>query len=69
MTKQEQDLLDSTIEELERTTDEEVSREDELIYMTERLCAMSKSDYRHFLRYMRYERRARKHLGDMSLEA
>lgn len=69
MTKKDQDLLDSTIEDLERSEEEDQDREDEMIYMTERLCAMSKSDYRHFIRYMRWERRARKHLGSMSEDA
>ena len=69
MTKKDQDLLDSTIEELERTEDEDIAREDELIYMTERLCQMDSKDYRHFMRYMRCERRARKHLGSMSSDA
>lgn len=69
MTKKDQDLLDTTIEQLERSDEENEAREDELIYMTERLCAMSKSDYKHFIRYMRWERRARKHLGSMSEDA
>lgn len=69
MTKKDQALLDSTIEALERTDEDEAERADDLIYITERLCAMSREDYKHFTRYMRWERRARKHLGSMSNDA
>ena len=69
MTKKDQDLLDSTIESLEMSDEEVAQREDELIYMTERLCEMSKTDFRKYMLYIRFERKARKHLGDMSKDA
>ena len=68
MTKNEKEELDAAIEHLEVSdNDEELDqREEELIAIVERLCEMNDKDYRKFIRYMRCERRARKHLGSMS---
>ena len=68
MTKNEKEELDAAIEQLEVSdNDEELDqREEELITIVERLCEMNAKDYRKFIRYMRCERRARKHLGGMS---
>lgn len=68
MTKKEEKELDKAVELLE---DDKLAEqhEEELFYITERLCSMDSKDYRHFLRYMRNERRARKHLGSMSFNA
>ena len=68
MTKNEKEELDAAIEQLEVSdNDEELDqREEELIAIVERLCEMNDKDYRKFIRYMRCERRARKHLGSMS---
>lgn len=69
MTKKDQEELDSTIEALETEIDDSDEREEELLCITERLCQMDDKDYRKFVRYMRCERRARKHLGSMSSNA
>lgn len=68
MTKNEKEELDAAIEQLEvNDNGEELDqREEELIAIVERLCEMNDRDYRKFIRYMRCERRARKHLGSMS---
>lgn len=63
MKREEKEELDSTIEALEN---DDWEREEELTTVIDRLCAMSDSDYRKFVRYMRFERKARKQLGDMS---
>ena len=68
MTKNEKDELNAAIEQLEGPDDSE-EREEELIAVIERLCEMGDGDYRRFIRYMRCERRARKHLGSMSFNA
>jgi hypothetical protein len=69
MTKKDQEELDSTIEALETENDDSAEREEELSCIIERLCDMDDRDYRKFVRYMRCERRARKHLGSMSSNA
>jgi len=68
MTKQEEAELNKTVELLE-DDDLAEQHDEELYYITERLCDMRDKDYRRFLRYMRNERRARKHLGSMSFYA
>lgn len=68
MTKQEEKELDKAVQLLE---DEELAEEYDQAFleMIERLCNMDDKDYRQFTRYMRCERRARKHLGSMSFNA
>lgn len=63
MKREEKEELDSTIDSLEN---DDWDREEELTEVIDRLCNMSDSDYRKFARYIRYERKARKQLGDMS---
>lgn len=68
MTKKDEKELDKTIELLEN--DDLAEEYDQaFLEMIERLCNMDDKDYRQFIRYMRYERRARKHLGSMSFNA
>lgn len=73
MTKKEQEALNREIEELEsgEADLDEIAetRATEVNWMIERLCEMSNKDYKHFIRSMRYERIARKHLGEMSANA
>ena len=67
MNRKQKEDLDATIEALEN--DDEIDtqeREEELEIIIDRLCDMSDTDYRKFIHYMRYERKARKQLGDMS---
>lgn len=68
MTKQEEKELDKAVQLLE---DDELAEEYDQAFleMVERLCNMDSKDYRRFIRYMRCERRARKHLGSMSFNA
>lgn len=68
MTKQEEKELDKAVQLLE---DDELAEEYDQAFleMIERLCNMDSKDYRRFIRYMRCERRARKHLGSMSFNA
>lgn len=68
MTKQEEKELDKAVQLLE---DDELADEYDQAFleMVERLCNMDSKDYRRFIRYMRCERRARKHLGSMSFNA
>ena len=68
MTKQEEKELDKAVQLLE---DDELTEEYDQAFleMIERLCDMDDKDYRRFTRYMRCERRARKHLGSMSFNA
>lgn len=66
MKREEKEELDATIESLEN---DDWEREEELTTVIDRLCTMSDSDYRKFVRYMRFERKARKQLGDMSQSA
>lgn len=68
MTKKDEKELDKTIELLE---DDDLAEEYDQAFleMVERLCNMDSKDYRRFIRYMRCERRARKHLGSMSFNA
>lgn len=68
MTKQEEKELDKAVQLLEN--DELAEEYDQaFLEMVERLCNMDSKDYRRFIRYMRCERRARKHLGSMSFNA
>ncbi len=68
MTKQEEKELDKAVQLLEN--DELTEEYDQaFLEMIERLCDMDDKDYRRFTRYMRCERRARKHLGSMSFNA
>ena len=67
MNRKEKEDLDETIEALEN--DDEIDtqeREEELEIIIDRLCDMTDTDYRKFTQYMKYERKARKQLGDMS---
>ena len=66
MTKGDKNELDATIEQLESTEADDAQREEELVAIVDRLCEMDDKDYRKFARYMKYERRAQKHLGSMS---
>lgn len=68
MTKQEEKELDKAVQLLE---DDELAEEYDQAFleMVERLCNMDSKDYRRSIRYMRCERRARKHLGSMSFNA
>lgn len=68
MTKQEEKELDKAVQLLE---DDDLAEEYDQAFleMVERLCNMDSKDYRRFIRYMRCERRARKHLGSMSFNA
>lgn len=68
MTKQGEKELDKAVQLLE---DDELAEEYDQAFleMVERLCNMDSKDYRRFIRYMRCERRARKHLGSMSFNA
>lgn len=68
MTKQEEKELDKAVQLLE---DDDLNEEYDQAFleMIERLCDMDDKDYRRFTRYMRCERRARKHLGSMSFNA
>lgn len=68
MTKQEEKELDKAVQLLE---DDDLADEYDQAFleMVERLCNMDSKDYRRFIRYMRCERRARKHLGSMSFNA
>lgn len=68
MTKQDEKELNKAVQLLEN--DELAEEYDQaFLEMIERLCGMDNKDYRRFIRYMRCERRARKHLGSMSLNA
>ena len=68
MTKKDEKELDKTIELLEN--DDLADEYDEkFLEMVERLCLMSDKDYRNFTRYMRCERRGRKHLAKMGFNA
>lgn len=68
MTKQEEKELDKAVQLLEN--DDLADEYDQaFLEMVERLCNMDSKDYRRFIRYMRCERRARKHLGSMSFNA
>ena len=68
MTKQEEKELDKAVQLLEN--DDLAEEYDQaFLEMVERLCNMDSKDYRRFIRYMRCERRARKHLGSMSFNA
>ena len=68
MTKQEEKELDKAVQLLEN--DELAEEYDQaFLEMVERLCDTDDKDYRQFTRYMRCERRARKHLGSMSFNA
>lgn len=69
MTKQEKEAELNKAVELLENDDLAEQHDEELYYITERLCEMQDKDYRRFLRYMRNERRARKHLGSMSFYA
>lgn len=69
MTKQEKEAELNKAVELLENDDLAEQHDEELYYITERLCEMQDKDYRHFLRYMRNERKARKHLGSMSFYA
>ena len=69
MKKKDEKELDKTIELLENDDLAEQHDDDLICGITERLCEMSDKDYRKFTRYMRCERRARKHLGSMSFNA
>lgn len=66
MTKGESEELNAAIEQLERADSDDPEREEELAAIVNRLCEMDDRDYRKFIRYMRCERRAQKHLGSMS---
>ena len=66
MTKGEKEELNAAIEQLEEPTEDDAGREEELIAIVNRLCEMDDKDYRKFILYMRYERKAQKHLGSMS---
>lgn len=66
MTKGEKEELNAAIEQLEKPTEDDAEREEELIAIVNRLCEMDDKDYRKFILYMRYERKAQKHLGSMS---
>lgn len=66
MTKNEKEELNAAIEQLESKDDDFDQREEELVGIVNRLCEMDDKDYRKFIRYMRYERKAQKHLGSMS---
>lgn len=66
MTKNEKNELDSTIEQLEARDEDFEQREAELVNIVNRLCEMDDKDYRKFIRYMYFERKAQKHLGNMS---
>ena len=68
MTKQEEKKLDKAVQLLEND-DLAEKHDEEFDAMVERLCDMDDRDYRKFTRYMRCERRARKHLGSMSFNA
>ena len=69
MTKQEKEAELNKAVELLENDDLAEQHDEELYYITERLCEMQDKDYRHFLCYMRNERKARKHLGSMSFYA
>lgn len=69
MTKQEKEAELNKAVELLENDDLAEQHDEELYYITERLCEMQDKDYKHFLRYMRNERKARKHLGSMSFYA
>lgn len=66
MTKGEKEELNAAIEQLEKPTEDDAEREEELIAIVNRLCEMDDKDYRKFILYMRYERKAQKHLSNMS---
>ena len=66
MTKNDKDELDAAIEQLESKDENFEQREEELVGIVNRLCEMDDKDYRKFIRYMRCERKAQKHLGSMS---
>lgn len=65
MNRKQKDDLDETIEALENDEDD-CLREEELEIIIDRLCDMTDTDYRKFIQYIKYERKARKQLGDMS---
>ena len=65
MNRKEAEDLDATIDALENDEDDTI-REEELEIIIDRLCDMSDKDYFKFTRYIKYERKARKQLGDMS---
>ena len=67
MTKKQIEVLEDAVEQVEQEDDWEDF--DYLGFMTERLCDMSDRDYKLFLKYIYYERKARKHFGDMSENA
>lgn len=68
MSKDDKKELDKAIKSIENEEEYQSAAEEQLLYITEILCAMSGKEYRSFTRYMRCERRARKHLENVSIE-
>lgn len=71
MTKNDEAELAKAINDVEHSDDDEYStqRAEEIDWVIERLCDMDDKDYRKFIRSMHYERKARKHLGNLSNNA
>lgn len=66
MTQQEQKELEQSINELENDIEPNYTeRQEELDWMSERLCEMSKDDFRNFIASVKHNRKARILRGKM----
>ena len=66
MTQQEQKELEQSINELENDIEPDYTeRQEELDWMSERLCGMSKDDFRNFIASVKHNRKARILRGKM----
>lgn len=66
MTRKEQNELEQSITELENDIEPDYTeRQEELDWMAERLCEMSKDDFRNFIASVKHNRKARILRGKM----
>lgn len=66
MTQQQQKELEQSITELENDIEPDYTeRQEELDWMAERLCEMSKDDFRNFIASVKHNRKARILRGKM----
>lgn len=70
MTAEEKKQLENEIEILERGEEEYTSeRQAEIDWCTERLCQMDNRDFERYIKYLRYQRKSRSFLAEMSPDA
>ena len=66
MTQQQQKELEQSINELENDIEPDYTeRQEELDWMADRLCEMSKDDFRNFIASVKHNRKARILRGNM----